>query len=1033
MIQNDHTTPKNTTYEPLTERESDILKLLVEGLSDREIADRLVVAYSTVKWYNRQIFNKLGVNGRREAKERAQQLGFFGIPEQKAEPRHNLPVQITPFIGRSQEIDDLIRLLRDENVRLLTILAPGGMGKTRLALETARLCLQLKHNRPGSISEPLFHYGVYFVPLAALRTIEHLFPTLADHIGFQFAPDDRPPLHQIIDFFKQKALLLVLDNFEHVLDGAPLLSDILRNAPYVKIIVTSRERLNLSGETIYTLSGMAYPEQTDADAHAYNAVQLFVQSARRIQPDFAPEGVTPDMVRVCQLTQGMPLAIELAAAWVGTLSVAEIADEVAQSVDFLRTTMRDVPERQHSVRAVFETTWQRLTEEQQAAFRRLSVMRGGCSRQAAQTVTGADPITLAELVNKALLWRNPVSGRYEIHELLRQYAERVLIDSGERDSLCEAHSSYYLNALTQRRTALEGGSQVEALHDIQSDFENVRAAWMWAAAQGDTNGLGDTLYSLWLYFEIRGLYAEGEAIFGQAVSALRSTLLEPEQRELLAHLLARQASFSARVGQIEKTQRLLNASAELITPATSIPVRAFLAYSVGSSHLESRFEAPVAARPHYKQALSLYQAAGLRWETAYTMVALADSLWYGIKDTDADYSEAAGLYTEAMEVQTAIGDLFGLSQTVLCLAVVLECQLPAPQPDAAREYLNRCIEIRRQLGHKPGIAAAFSNLGAVCLHLGEFAEAQQHLEASLALRREVGNVPPLILALNSLSYVAFEAGDFDRARSAAEEASILAAAIEDDTITVQVSCGLAAVEWAQGAYPQSTDRFRRTKTFIDEIRSEHPRSLALIAIDAFALAGADFDRERQHYQQQLRDEGADRDLCRDAFLHAALGKIAWHEGDVNSAASHLEASHAGYTDKARTRYSLVSECDKAQVDIFVLTTLANIEYVRGRLEAAHRHVEEALELARCLFGVPWALKGVAAAARLCAAEGQLPGAVELSTFIHDNAKAYATDRKAAGELISAVRELLQPEEFMAAVERGRLLTLDAAMEVLGSR
>lgn len=1032
-MRDSHSTSEAAPYEPLTERERDILKLLMLGLTDREIANRLVVAYTTVKWYNKQIFNKLGVKNRREATERVQALRLLEEAKQEVEPKQNLPTPTTPFVGRGAELDDLLRLFRDENVRLLTILAPGGMGKTRLALAAARLCLHLKRSRSGSMPEPLFHDGVYYIPLVALQTGEHILSTVAHYIGFQFTPDDRPPMQQIIDFLRHKRLLLILDSFEHLLDSAILLSNILHNAPDVKIVVTSRERLNLNGETIYTLGGMTVPDQTSVEVQEYDAVRLFVQSAQHVQPHFALDKVRYDVVRVCQLAYGMPLAIELAAAWVGTLSATEIADEIAQNVDFLRTTMRDMPERLRSVRAVFETTWQRLTEEQRAAFRHLSVMRGGASREAAQIVSGTDLGTLSELVNKALFRRDPTSGRYEIHELLRQYAERELIDNGERDNLSEAHSKYYLNVLALRRAALEGGSQVEALRDIQGDIENVRAAWIWAAEHGDTSRLSDALYSLWLYFEIRGLYAEGEAIFGQAVSSLRSIRLEVEQCEVLANLLARQASFSTRLGQIEKTQKLLDASEELITPTTSLPVRAFLAYTHGLSRLESRFEEPLAARPFLRQSLSLYQAIGLRWESAYTMAALADSLWYGVKDIDSDYSEAVRLYTEALEGQTAIGDLVGLSQTLLSLGGVLGILLPIPQPEAARQHLKRSIELRRQFGHKAGVSAALSNLGAMCLHLGNFTEAQKHLEESLAIRREVGNVHHVIQALTNLSYVSFEAGDFIRARSSAEEASILVARIEDDSIAAQVSCGLAAANWTHGAYAQSAEHFRSTKMFADDTRSPHPRSLALIAIDASARAGMDFDRERQHYQQHLQREQVGKDLSRDSFLHAALGEIAWHEGDVSSAVSHLETSHDCYTNKARTRYSRLSELDLAQMDIFVLTTLAQLECIRGQGEAAYHHTEAALELARRFFIVPYAFKCLVVAARWYAAQNQLLSAVKFCELVQNNAQAFAADREAAHALLSTIEEHLTAEAFTTAIEQGRLMTLEAAVDMHSQR
>ncbi|MBI5667651.1 MAG: hypothetical protein HZC41_06550 [Chloroflexi bacterium] len=203
------------------------------------------------------------------------------------------------------------------------------MGKTRLALALAEACVGTRYT--VSQQPPLFPDGVYFVPLAPLTAPDGIIPAIADATGFQFAPDSRTPTQQLFDFLRNKRLLLVLDNFEHLLDDAPLVMDMLHAAPGVTALVTSRERLNVTGESVYGLGGMAYPEQAGDDILSYSAVRLFVQSARRARADFAPEAVPDGVVQICRLAQGMPLAIELAAAWVGALTPAEIADEITRS------------------------------------------------------------------------------------------------------------------------------------------------------------------------------------------------------------------------------------------------------------------------------------------------------------------------------------------------------------------------------------------------------------------------------------------------------------------------------------------------------------------------------------------------------------------------------------------------------------------------------------------------------------------------------------------------------------------------------
>ena len=354
--------------------------------------------------------------------------------------KHNLPSQTTPFVGREAELEELAQILTLPEVRLVTVLAPGGMGKTRLALEAAEQQLYA------------FPNGVYFVPLQPLTEIEQIVPAIAQQIDFQFVADERSPKQQVLDYLRGKKLLLVIDNWEHLLDGAPLISEILQAAPQVKVLATSREKLNLSGETVYALRGMQFPTwETPEDALRYDAVKLLVQAAKRVRPDFA---VTPEnldyVARVCRLTEGMPLGILLATGWLDVLSLERIAEEIQKNVDFLETELRDVPERQRSIRAIFEAAWDRLAPAEQQVFMKLTVFRGGCTPEAAEAVTGASLRTLQTLVNKALVMRTK-AGRYDIHELLRQYGYERLEASGTLADILRRHSAYYASFLHAAR------------------------------------------------------------------------------------------------------------------------------------------------------------------------------------------------------------------------------------------------------------------------------------------------------------------------------------------------------------------------------------------------------------------------------------------------------------------------------------------------------------------------------------------------------------------------------------------------------
>jgi predicted ATPase/DNA-binding CsgD family transcriptional regulator len=417
----------------LTDRETEILRLMVEGFSNHEIARQLALSVETVRWYNKQLYSKLHVHSRKEAIQKARTHGLTALPHPQAAPPHNLPAELTPFVGREKELRDVGVLLDGPDAHLITILGPGGIGKTRLALEVARRSVG-----------PRFSDGVFFAALSPLSDPVHLIPAIAGAVRYQFQQDSRSPRQQVLDYFRQKRLLLVLDNFEHLLDGADIITDLLQAAPDVRLLATSREKLNLRGETVYTPGGLAYAgDGFPQDAVEYEAAQLFIQSASQIHPDFTVQADEQAyLTDICQLTDGLPLALVLAAAWVDVLSLREIADELRQSIAFLRAEMRDAPRRHWSIRAVFEPTWERLTQREQATFMKLAVFRGGFTRDAADKVAGADLPTLQALINKSLLQRN-AHGRYDIHELLRQYGEEHLNASQQEAAARTAHMTYY--------------------------------------------------------------------------------------------------------------------------------------------------------------------------------------------------------------------------------------------------------------------------------------------------------------------------------------------------------------------------------------------------------------------------------------------------------------------------------------------------------------------------------------------------------------------------------------------------------------
>ncbi len=427
---------------------------------------------------------------------------------------HHLPAQPTPFVERTKDLGTIGQFLTDADRRLVTLVGPGGMGKTRLALAAAEA------------NKGAFPNGVHFVPLAPLNSADHIASAIIETLEIKsFNPDQ--PKTQLLDYLATRQLLLIMDNFEHILDGVELVVEVLEAAPQVKVLATSRERLNLRSETIFGVEGMSYPDlqaSSNGDPpESYSAIRLLQQQAHLIQPDFTlDQAEMAEAIQLCHLVRGIPLAIVLATSWLELLSLAEIRAEITRSLDFLETEMRDVPDRQRSMRAVFNTSWQRLPDEAQQIFMKLSVFKGGFTRDAAESVAGAGLRTLRLLLNKSFITHNQAN-RYEIHELLGQYGYEKLTVAGQEQELRQKHSAYFMHFMAERELDLRGRAQAAGAQAIKADLENIRSAWRWALAHKNEAGIIEAAEGLHIYFATLGNLRAGIELFNQAHQALAPT------------------------------------------------------------------------------------------------------------------------------------------------------------------------------------------------------------------------------------------------------------------------------------------------------------------------------------------------------------------------------------------------------------------------------------------------------------------------------------------------------------------------------
>lgn len=507
--------------ESLTEREQDVLFAMADGLSNQEIANRLHIALATVKWYNTQLYSKLAVQNRSEAVDRARLLGLLDNDEtHNLHIPNNLPHESTAFVGRNQELYDLNEVINQADTRLLTIIGQGGMGKTRIALQLAQY--NLHHHSDG----------VYFIQLAPLSNAQTLPNILATILGIQHYGDDTDIQTNICNYLKSKNTLLLFDNFEHLLDARSLLTAILNTCPNVKLLVTSRERLNLQGEYIYALSGMNSPKHETNTLTDNDAILLFLQSTRRIRSDYIlSDDDLAHIARICRLVDGLPLGIELAAGWMDTLSAEQIADEIEHSLDILETDLQDIPERHRSIQATFERTWQSLTETEQQAMMSISLFRSGFTTDAANYIALANIRILKRLVNKSLLYYHP-NGRYTIHELLRQYLAEKLIYSDEYEVAIERFMSYFADyAKTQLQPMRD--FVYSAYETMRRDWDNIAVAWQMMLDRDCFDFLENTFLSMSEFSAKLGYSFECVALFEPAIEQLRQSSQENHNLHLL--------------------------------------------------------------------------------------------------------------------------------------------------------------------------------------------------------------------------------------------------------------------------------------------------------------------------------------------------------------------------------------------------------------------------------------------------------------------------------------------------------------------
>lgn len=637
-----------------------------------------------------------------------------------------IPQPVNSFLGRETESATLLAMINQPVIRLISLIGPGGMGKTRLALAAAA-ALARQIPRP-------FADGIVFVDLAPVNELESLIPTLARSLHFPLATSPQEPRsygEQLLDFLAHKEALLILDNFEQMLPAAPVLAAILQAAPRLKLLVTSRERLGLYGEHVYALPAMTFPnrELTGPTITEYDAVQLFVAAAQRVRPSFRlTEENNTAVVAICRLVGGLPLALELAAGWMDTLPPQVITQELQNGLEILQSHLQNLAERHHSMRLILAAGWARLTAEEQTVFARLCLFQGGFTRAAGTAVAGLTLAQLALFINKTFITADLDGDRYHIHELLRQFGQEQLRVSGDWAAAQRAYFAYFQTWATAADAHLRRAGQEVWLNRLDEEMDNLEQAMRWAIPQPDRgNEAARLVVALCWYWRIRSrplVAAEWLA---------RVVVLDGLETAVQAACLYHAGQMAWMLGDFEAAQSHLNASlsrwqtvGDEGTAGYAYACHALgMVFSTGGKHAE--------AQACFHESRAMFVTCGDSWGEAFALG------WLGENALDAgDPLIAADYLAKSLERLQVIGDDWARG---LFLGSLAWTEFRNGRLAEAKTLAEEAHHLTPVLTHWHSAGDRLQLLAQIALKQGDIPLAHSYYQAALALYTDFGNKP----------------------------------------------------------------------------------------------------------------------------------------------------------------------------------------------------------------------------------------------------------------------------------------------------
>jgi predicted ATPase/transcriptional regulator with XRE-family HTH domain len=703
-----------------------------------------------------------------------------------------LPLQLTPLVGREAEVKALYALLRQPEVRLVTLTGAGGIGKTRLAL---RVATDLRAD---------FDDGVYFVSLAALDEPALVASTIAQTLGLK-ETEHRSLIDLVQIVLRDKRLLLLLDNFERLLPAAPQMANLLAHCPQLTILVTSRAMLHIQGEYMFPVPPLALPDLEPLPAPEslaqYPAVALFVQRAQEVKPGFQLRDSNAQAIaEICVRLDGLPLSLELAAARSKVLSPKELLARLTHRLEVLTGGPQDLPERQQTLRNTILWSYQLLDTQEQRLFRRLSVFAGGCTLQAVEaTCTALDRSENAgrilenviSLLDKSLLQAIQQEGkesRLVMLETIREYGLEALVSSGQMEMIRQAHAIYYLQVAEEAGRELGGSQAAVALERLEGELDNLRAAMRWSLEREEMRlsieialRLGAALWQLW---RVRGLFSEGRTFLEQALAKSKGIEAPIRVRALMAA-----ASLADSQDDTDRAEALCKESLALCRELGDTGGIAVSLRLLGT--IAHRRNNLVEAYALTEEALALFREVGDKDGIAWSLADSAHRVSH-----QGEYARGIALHEEALALWREVGHKDRIAQSHICLAEMLFIS----QGDPARVHalLEEGLALARELGYKRGIACGNSLSGQLALRQGDTDRARNLLEESLALCREMGNREDIATSLFILGKVAENKGDYAAASTLLKESLEIGRVVSDNRHIADCLEGLAGLCVTQG-------------------------------------------------------------------------------------------------------------------------------------------------------------------------------------------------------------------------------------------